>query len=475
MVFAVRGLLASILLFVQPDGDRDLCRVTISAPRVRIDVALPTAVPLAALLPTLLLHSGEDAPEQGLAHGGWALQRAGESPLNSTATVAALGIRDGDTLYLRPRQDAMPAPVYDDTVDAITDTLRAKARRWQPEHAHAAALAALGIVLLTGAATLAGLTTPRLAVSGVAAVAAALALLGAVATARAFGSSATGTVLGAGALPFAFLAGLDGAGPGAGLHGVTPPQFLVGATAFLVAAAIAAAAVGDRGSLLTGTLAAGIVAVACSLLALFTSGAGAAAAAISVVLALTPAIAPVAYRMAGLPRPSVPASSEELRARREPIDSADIARRAIAADRVVVALLAATGVVVVTGMIIMLTARGWGGTALAGLASCVLLLRGRLFTGTAQRGWLLGTGLAGVAVFGAVAVPRLGALGAIAVVCGLGVVCTVLASAAISPGRRVSPGLRRTTDLLELCAIIATIPLALQVLHVFNMARSLGG
>jgi type VII secretion integral membrane protein EccD len=389
--------------------------------------------------------------------------------------VAALGIRDGDTLYLRPRQDAMPAPVYDDTVDAIVSTLQERSRRWQPEHARTTSLAAMGVVLLAGAAAMAGLTTPRLAVASAAGVAAVLALLGAVAASRAFGNSPAGTVLGAGALPFAFLAGLDAAGPGAGLHSVTPPQFLVGAAAFLITAAVAAVAVGDRGSLLTGALAAGTIAVGCSLLALFTSGAAAAAAAISIVLALSPAIAPVAYRLAGLPRPSVPASSEELRQRREPIDAADLARRAMSADRVVVALLAATGVVAVAAMIIMLTTRGWGGTALAALASCLLLLRSRLFTGTAQRGWLLGAGLAGTAVFGAVAAPRLGTPGTIAVVGGLAVVTAVLASVAISPGRRLTPSLRRTTDLLELLGVIATIPLTLQVLHVFTMARSLGG
>jgi type VII secretion integral membrane protein EccD len=445
------------------------------APRVRIDVALPAGASLASLLPTLLWHSGEQLAEEGTQHGGWALQRAGESPLDTAATAAALGIRDGDVLYLRPRQEALPPLVHDDAVDAIVSTLRDHARRWGPEATRVAALAAIGVLMLSGAAALCGLPAARLAVAGTAGGAAVLALLGALAASRAFGDALAGTVLGVGALPFALLAGLDVMGPGSGLHDVTPSAFAAGAAALLVAAAFAAVAVGDPGSMLTGALAAGLIAVACSLLALVTSGAGAAAAAISVVLALTPGIAPVAYRIAGLPRPSVPASSEELRQRREPLDAAAIARRAVVADGVVAALVAATAVVAVAGMAIMLTARGWGTVALTALASCLLLLRSRLFVGMVQRGWLIGAGLAGTAVFGAVAVPWLGTTGTLAVACGLTVVTVVTAAVAVRPARRLEPSTRRAIDLLDLIATIATIPLALQVLDVYGMVRSLSG
>ena len=78
------------------DTGADTCRVTMVAPRVRIDVALPTTVPLASLLPTLLWHSGEQLAEEGLPHGGWALQRAGDAPLDTAVSVAALGIRGGE-------------------------------------------------------------------------------------------------------------------------------------------------------------------------------------------------------------------------------------------------------------------------------------------------------------------------------------------------------------------------------------------
>ena len=458
------------------DPGGDTCRVTMVAPRMRIDVALPTTVPLASLLPTLLWHSGEELAETGLAHGGWALQRAGDAPLDTAANVSALGIRDGDVLYLRPRERALPAAVYDDAADAIITTRHEQARSWRPEHARAAALTAVGVLMLGGAVMLSGSAAPRLAVAAAAAAAAILGLLGALAAARAFGDAVAGTVIGAGALPYAFLAGLDGARPAAGgLHGTTPPEFLAGAAALLVAAAIAAVAVGDPSSLLAGAFAAGLIAVGCALLALVTSGAGAAAAAICVALALTPVIAPLAYRLAGLPRPDIPDSAHELRQRVRSLDGADVAARAMTADRAVTAMVAATGVLVVTATTIMLTAPGWGGTALATLASGLLLLRARVFAGAAQRGWLTGAGLAGLLVVAAVAGPRLGAGAAIGVLAAAAVATATVAAAAVAPGRRVAPPLRRIADLADLAGTVATIPLALQVLHVFGAARALGG
>jgi type VII secretion integral membrane protein EccD len=467
----------------------DLCRVTLIAPRVRLDIALPSAVPLAALLPTLLWHSGEQLAEEGLPHGGWALQRVGEAPLDTGRTLAALGIRDGDVLHLRPRQDALPTPVFDDTVDAISTALRERSRRWTPAGTRIAALAAIGLLLAVGAAALAVSAVPRLAEAGLSAAVAVAAAAGAAAASRALGDAAAGTVLGLAGLPYAFLAGLRALPPGsiaghpaahaagglAGQVGLTPAAFLVGCTSLLVAAAVGAAAVGDGASMLTGAVVAGFIGVACSLLALATSAAGAGAVAVSAALALSPAIAPVAYRVARLPQPAVPTTPEELRQRSEPVDYADVSRRSVAADRVVGALVAATGVVAVVGMAIALARDGWAAEVLALLASGLLLLRARLFAGVVQRAWLVGSGLAGVTIVAVSAAHRATPAGALAVVGGLLVVAAILVAVAASPARRMAPSVGWWTDLLELLGTIATIPLALQVLHVYSLVRSLGG
>lgn len=455
----------------------DLCRVTLVAPRMRLDVALPAAVPLATLLPTLLWHCGEQLAEEGL-DGGWAIQRVGDPPLDTGATMSALGVKDGDILHLRPRQDAMPAPVSDDTVDAIATALREHARRWGTRQTRAAALAAAGLLVVCGAVLLAGSGLARPILAAVAGAAAIGAVAGAAAASRAFGDAIAGTVLGGGALPFGFLAGFcalpvaSGGAGGAG-HGA----FLVAAGALLVTAAAAAVAVGDPGSLLTGAVAAGFLGVGCSVIALFSSGAGGGAAAVVLALALSPAIAPAAYRMSGLPQPAVPASTDELRTRGggDSVSIAEVGRRTLAADRMVAALVAATGVVAAAGVAIMLPGGGWAAEVLAVLAAGLLLLRARVFSGVAQRSWLIGSGLAALAEFSVLGASRIGVAGVLGFLCALAVAATAACAVAISPGRGRALTLARASDVAELLGVVATIPLALQVLHVFSLVRSLGG
>src|SRR5256885_13295294 len=85
-----------------------LCRINIRAPDSRIELAVPTDVPLSDLLPEIIRHAGAGMPEAGLAHQGWVLQRLGDEPLDEDATLAAAGLHDGDTVYLRARADQLP-------------------------------------------------------------------------------------------------------------------------------------------------------------------------------------------------------------------------------------------------------------------------------------------------------------------------------------------------------------------------------
>src|SRR5215472_5504500 len=201
----------------------ELCRVTVVAPRMQLNVAVPHEGPLAHLLPTLLWHSGEQLAEQGVPPGAWGLKRVGEGRFDLGRPMAALGIRDGDILYLRTREGAAPAPLFDDTADAITTTLRERARRWSQGDTRVAALSAIGVLLTAGAFTLAAaggalarLTGHAAAVSASAALVIALtaacvagaALLGAAAVSRAFGDASLATVVALGALPYALVAGL---------------------------------------------------------------------------------------------------------------------------------------------------------------------------------------------------------------------------------------------------------------------------
>ncbi|MGW3991769.1 type VII secretion integral membrane protein EccD, partial [Streptomyces sp. NPDC004830] len=124
----------------------ELCRLTVRAPSVSVDLAVPADVPVADLLPTLLRYVGEEAEEAGLDHAGWVLQRLGDAPLDEETTLARSGLTDGDVLYLRPHTEALPEARLDDLVDGIADTAGRRLHNWHPG-------AARGLLVGTAVAT----------------------------------------------------------------------------------------------------------------------------------------------------------------------------------------------------------------------------------------------------------------------------------------------------------------------------------
>src|SRR5690606_40501118 len=80
-------------------GTTVFSRVTVVAPRTRIDVALPADVAVADLLPLVIEMARETSSDGGSRHGGWVLAKLGEStPLDPSRTLASLGVMDGELL-----------------------------------------------------------------------------------------------------------------------------------------------------------------------------------------------------------------------------------------------------------------------------------------------------------------------------------------------------------------------------------------
>ena len=94
---------------------------------------MPVHVPLIDLLPALLGHLGENLADTGLEHDGWVLQRLGDPPLREELSVAALGLRDGDVVHLRPRADQLPPLDFDDLIDGVAIGISGRSDRWRPE------------------------------------------------------------------------------------------------------------------------------------------------------------------------------------------------------------------------------------------------------------------------------------------------------------------------------------------------------
>ncbi len=481
----------------------DLCRVTVISPRKRVDLALPAHVPFAELFPGIALHAGLDRAAVAEAPEGWALQRLGQPPFEPPSTPAQAGVADGELLYLRPWNRSLPPAVSDDIADEIAGVHDGPGR-WSPPDSRrvalgvAAAALAAGVVILLRSGP--PWTTPALA----AGLLAALLLVAGAAVSRAGGDAGAGAVLGCAALPFAFTAGLLAPLRALPLTHASPVDLLAGFVLLAAAALVAATAIARGLAVFFGVAVAATFGSAGAALAWLWPGlsaAGAAGLVVTPALALTPLIPAVAFRLARLPLPAVPASAADLRddafmdgtrpmptqpdgARRnttswdgssQDSSGADVRGRAAAADRIVTGAVSSLGLLGGGAAIVLGLSRGGVAPVLAAALTCALLLRSRVFRGRAQRLWLLIPGYAGL-IWLAVAVAGTSLRTVGPVLLALVVAAAIGVGAALQrPGHRPSPFWSRAADIADTVLIISLVPLALAVAGVFGVLHGLGG
>jgi ESX secretion system protein EccD len=457
----------------------DLCRVTVVGPARRIDIALPGYVPFADLFPAVARYAGLDGPEAASEPGGWVLQRLGAEPFPPAMTPAEAGLRDGETIYLRPFRAQLPQLAFDDVADVIATGLGERPGRWTERDPRRVALGAGAVALAAGAVIIGRAGPPWPAPAAVAAGVAVALLLAALAVARAAGDSVAGAVLGWAALPYAFLAGLLGLAGGHGLTHLGAVQLLPAFGAATLAAVIAAVASGEvplfaglASAALFGVLAAGAERAFGGL-----GRAGAAALAAAVALALTPLIPALAFGMSRMTLPAVPRHADDLRADSLTVDGAEVLGKTATADDFVTGAVAGSALVgaVAEGVL------AFGHTVLSVITcaalACVLLLRSRVFRGLAQRLWLLIPGYGGlillaVASAGSLAGTRSLAVALVPLLAGASIVIEV---GMWLPGHRTSPFWGRAADIADTLLIVSLFPLALGVAGVFGHIRGLVG
>ncbi|MCX2733181.1 type VII secretion integral membrane protein EccD [Saccharopolyspora sp. NFXS83] len=464
-------------------GTTVFSRVTVVAPNTRIDLALPADVAVADLLPMLLDMAREGSVDGGSRHGGWCLAKLGDEPLDNSQTLASLGIVDGDLLQLRRRSDNPPPPLYDDVVDALAEAEPGSYRPWTKETAakigHTAGV--LGLVAAAASLGLAGQFGGILFHIVTAIVAVVVAVfatgIGSVVT-RAYGAATTGTVIaGAGALPMAFVAGLN-AVPGNNLR----PALLLASALVLIFAAISLMVIGT--GIVTFIAAATVSAfavlafIATLLLPSGASAAGVAAGAGAVGLAGISLLPRLTIQLAKLPLPHVPGNADDLKEDEGFPDYRMIERRTGLAHQYMTGLIIGCGLTAALGAILAVTVPGGGvwGALYAIVVAAVLLLRGRNYANGSQAvalllngllaavgvaaGLLVQTALVPVAV--AWVFPPLVLLGVLALVFGV-----------VFPNRRFSPVQRRMVDILEAVLIALVLPLALGVMDLYMTIRDL--
>ncbi|MFE5894580.1 type VII secretion integral membrane protein EccD [Streptomyces sp. NPDC056462] len=461
----------------------ELCRLTVRAPSVSVDLAVPADVPVADLLPTLLRYVGEEAEEAGLDHAGWVLQRLGDAPLDEETTLARAALADGDVLYLRPHTEALPEARLDDLVDGIADTAGRRLHTWHPEAARgllvgttvATVVAALVLVFWPGVTGSGSVRAACAAVAGV------LLLAGAGTASRAVGERLSATALGLLVAPCLALAGW--VLPGGELTGPDAAR-VVGARLLAAGAAGAGGAVLALAATAVGApalLATAVVSVATAITGALIGYSGLdAPAAVSLVAAVVAlaagTVAPFAFKLAGMRMPALPSSASQLQEGIEPYAGDEVAERTELAGRWVTALFAATGTVAAAALVVIAQHPDLPEVLTAVALSLLLLLHSRGLVHIGQRLTLAVPGVWGLLLLArawAVDSDGDGRLVVFAVL--LGSAAALVIAAWTVPGRRMLPYWGRAAEIAHTGFAVALLPLSLWVAGLFGWLRGLFG
>jgi type VII secretion integral membrane protein EccD len=370
---------------------------------------------------------------------------------------------------------------FDDVADVIATGIKDRSDRWRPHTTRAFGQGAAGAALAVGAVVIALSGPPWIAPAIAAAIVALLLLIGAMALSRAFGDSGAGVVLGYGAVPYGFLAGLFApARDGLDITQVGAPHLLAAFGTATLVAIIAGFAVADGVPAFLGVAVASVMGALGAGAGYLFDGlppAGLAGTVAATVMAFTALIPSLSFRLARLPLPPVPTSAEDLRRDTEVVDGKVVLKRTVAADRFATGLVAAVALVAMGGLLFLVSSDKWSGPVTAAAVSVSLLLRARVFRGRGQRAWMLVAGLMGLgaldiglALRGSQVMTLAGVLLPLLVLAGV-----VTGMAMWLPGHRPTPFWGRAGDIVDMIIIISLIPLALAALDVYNAVRGLSG
>ncbi len=459
-------------------GGLSLARVTVAAPKRRMDVALPDNMNVGELLPHLLRHAGDGLGDEGERHGGWVLRRATGAALEPTRNLASQGVRDGEVLQLAPRRLDWPELAYDDVVEVIASSSRRAGRSWGKAATRQCGLAVASAVLGVGVAAVALSGPPWPLPAGLAIGLAALLVIVGIVAARAFADATAGAAAAASGLPYALLGGALTATPvDAALTRLGAPSLLLGSAALVVFSVIGYTGVAAVRSLFMAGLAIGMAGTLAALLCLAgVSGAGAAAVTLTVALGMLPGYPLIASRFGRLPVPELPDQPEDILTDRPVPRRADVFASVARAHELLSGMLLAAALVSIAAMaFVLLVDRTVAGVSLTIAGAAALLLRGRLFRTPRQRIPLLVSGTAGLGLLVFTAALDAGRGGPRLLYALMLVVSAAVAFAAglRFSRHRPSPYLGRIADVTEVLATMALIPLACAVVGAFGATREL--
>ncbi len=445
-----------------PAGASGLVKVTVTSGTRRVDLVLPSAVPVAELLPELARSVG--LLDGSTVHGGYRLVTHEGRELAADSSLTLQGVEDGVVLTVAAGVDDEPPRVYDDVVEAMTDVVERDLKPWEPATGRRTALAAAALLLGLGAVALVVQGGP------VAAVAASLVgiglVTGAIVLSRAQGEPEAAVAVAWMGSAYAAVAGLMFA-PDGMLFGL--PVAAAGAGA-LVVGLIALIGLGDGRTLVIPPVVAGALFLATGLV--MQAAAFDAAIVLTTTLVLIVIVGSVFPWLAlGATGTSVEQiyTLGDLTADPDDIDADDVGADARIAHQILVAVSGTVGLLLVLIAPLAVSLGAWG--TLVGVMSClVVMLRTRQYRVGSEVlvGLVSGiAGLASIAVSVLVLHPDWRPVAAVV----LAAAGAALLAVTLLPA---TPSLRRGRlgDIAETVALVTLPPLLILATGVFAAIRN---
>ncbi|HET6482131.1 MAG TPA: type VII secretion integral membrane protein EccD [Actinoplanes sp.] len=456
----------------------ELCRLTVTGPDRRVDLAVPVDTPVADLLPTLLQQTTAGPGfDRDVSEGPWVLQRLGQVPFDLAGTPQSLDWTEGERLYLRRAEDPLPELDFDDLAEGVATMVNRRADRWQPEYRRPLflTLSAVVLAIVARAILLPGPLVPQLITLGALSLAM---LTAALVSARKHTDGRFALLFGYGSILFAVLAAsgvVDGRTTGPGVLAGAVAAMVVGVLLLIAQRTVATGM--PFGPMLLVSLMAGAVVLIRLLGDATGADTGQTCAAAAVVLFAVAVVAPrVAVKLSRLRGPQLPKSGEDMAYDIEPDNSALVRDRADAADTYLTVAIATACLLLPVLFFFVNKVPGWSGWTLILLVSSSVLLRARAFLGVWQRLALVMAGVAGftLVILRFASTLPLGSRDAM-----LGVLLAVLiplVMAALRPWpQRMLPFWEYTATFLDVATGMAVLPVLAQTLGFYAWARGLFG
>jgi len=460
----------------------EFVRITVHGPAGRADLAVPVSTTVADLVPVLLQHTTDSSAgtADSLTGNGWVLQRLGGPPLDQDGTPETLDWLHGDQFHLRPAGDTLPELDFDDIADGMATAVSGQRDRWRPELSRWLFLGIAAIAVFAVIRAVAGPGTGSVWSAGGLAAGFAVA---AVTAGRLCDDRALVVVLGLSSAAFAWVAGVIGADPTGSLVRPGAAAALAGGLAVIAVAGVVLAGrstlAPDVPMLPFAVLAAtGVTLTAGTYLHLaFGHRPSSVVAVLSTVYLGALMFAPrLVLRIARLNGPQLPRTAEDLQEDTDPLPADQVIRRTALADRFLSVLAIGTAAVLCAAFPVLVAEPGWAPVVLVGLCTVTAGLRARVHLTVAQRLALAAAGGFGGVLLAQELARAVPGADRLLVVLGLVMVFGVAVAAALRPAsRRLRPVWGHVANIVETVAALAIVPVLLQVLGVYALARGLAG